>query len=47
MFIVYRRFRIRQAKFAYAGSILSESQFLLLSQLPQNLKKVKNNHLVT
>jgi hypothetical protein len=30
--------RFRQAKFAYGGSILSSSQFLLLPQLPQKME---------
>ncbi len=29
--------QFRQAKFAYGGSILSSSQFLLLPQLPLNM----------
>jgi hypothetical protein len=36
---LYRVFhRFRQAKFAYGGSILSSSQFLLLPQLPQKME---------
>jgi hypothetical protein len=30
--------RFRQAKFAYEGSILGSSQFLLLPQLPQKME---------
>jgi hypothetical protein len=30
--------QFRQAKFAYGGSILSLSQFLLLPQLPQKME---------
>ncbi len=42
--ILYNVFRrIWQAKFAYGGSILSSSKFLLLPQQSQNLKKVKND----
>jgi hypothetical protein len=33
---VFQQFR--QAKFAYGGSVLSLSQFSLLSQLPQKMK---------
>ncbi len=41
MYNVFRR--IWQAKFAYGGSILSSSKFLLLPQQSQNLKKVKKD----
>jgi hypothetical protein len=35
----YRVFhRFRQGKFAYGGSILSLSQFLLLSRVPQDME---------
>jgi hypothetical protein len=34
--------QFRQAKFAYGGSILSLSQFLLLPQLPQKMKLTSN-----
>ncbi len=45
--------RFRQAKFAYGGSILRSSQFLLLLQLPQKNEDLfksgqnglNNNHL--
>jgi hypothetical protein len=30
--------QFRQAKFAYGGSILSSSQFLLLAELPQKME---------
>jgi hypothetical protein len=36
MYSVFHRFR--KAKFAYGGSILSSSQFLLLPQLPQKME---------
>jgi hypothetical protein len=47
--------RFRQAKFACGGSILSSSQFSVLTQLPLKLKLVikvvkinlKKNHIVT
>ncbi len=50
-FLIYIAFhQFGQAKFAYCGSILSSSQFLLLLQLPQNLKLdtniVKNSHCI-
>jgi hypothetical protein len=36
LYSVFHRFK--QAKFAYGGSILSSSQFLLLPQLPQKME---------
>jgi hypothetical protein len=36
MYSVFYQFR--QAKFAYGGSILSSSQFLLMPQLPQKME---------